>query len=80
MTVISCQSPVEGTTETPEVWRCDLCHCFHLRAGQVLMVFTPREFAAFTNEVVDCYCVQTLPAEISELDFFTRPAQIQRQL
>ena len=38
------------------VWRCDLCRCFHLRAGEMLLTRTREEFSAFTREVVDCCC------------------------
>lgn len=50
----------------PEVWRCELCRCFHLRAGPVLMVFTPREFEVFMQDVVECYCVQTQADELGD--------------
>lgn len=51
---------------TPQVWRCDDCHCFHLLAGQTLLTFSPEEFAAFTHEVTECYCVQLQANEESE--------------
>jgi hypothetical protein len=66
LTVISCENRNDGTTETPEVWRCESCRCFHLRAGQVLMVFMPKEFEVFTNDVVECYCVQPVPADLAD--------------
>lgn len=66
MTVISCENRKDGTTTMPEIWRCELCRCFHLRAGQVLMVFAPREFQVFMEAVVECYCVQTLPDELAD--------------
>lgn len=49
-----------------QVWRCASCGCFHLRAGQVLMTFTPEEFASFTQEIIECYCIQMHPDEAIE--------------
>lgn len=49
------------------VWRCDLCRCFHLRAGEVLLTFTREEFNAFTREVVDCYCGALMRGAAKEL-------------
>ena len=69
MTAIACENRNEGTNEMPVVWHCELCRCFHLRAGRVLMVFTPKEFEVFTNDVVECYCVQTFPAELAGVSF-----------
>ncbi len=40
------------------VWRCEACCCVHVRAGEVLLTFTPTEFTAFTESVNDCYWQQ----------------------
>jgi len=46
-----------------QVWRCEDCRSFHLLAGETLLTFTPAEFATFTQEVAECYCVQLQPSE-----------------
>ncbi len=33
------------------------------------MVFTAKEFASFTQQVVDCFCVAIHPAELGEVEF-----------
>ena len=37
------------------VWLCEGCGCVHVRAGETLLTFTPREYADFTGMVADCY-------------------------
>jgi hypothetical protein len=39
----------------------------HIRAGEVLLTFTPAEFAAFTESVNDCYWRQEILG-LAELD------------
>ncbi|MET0648185.1 MAG: hypothetical protein ABW208_16335 [Pyrinomonadaceae bacterium] len=68
MTVITDRVAERGEGEALRVWRCASCRCFHLRAGEVLLTLTPEEFAEFTREVTDCYCVQMLPAEVVGLN------------
>ena len=58
MTVITYRTPHHGGPASTKVWRCVECDCFHVLAGQALLTFTPNEFAAFTEEVAECYCVQ----------------------
>jgi hypothetical protein len=61
MTAITFRTKQHDPDSTPRVWRCDDCHCFHLLARETLLTFTPEEFAAFTQEVAECYCVQPQP-------------------
>lgn len=42
-----------------QVWRCRECDCFHVRAGEVLLTFTPQDFERFAHDVTECYCVQS---------------------
>ncbi len=56
-------------TETPahfHVWRCEGCHCFHVRAADVLLTFTPAEFAAFSNLVSECYWQEGIRGLLNE--------------
>jgi hypothetical protein len=63
MTAITYRTSHPRPEVDTQVWRCDECRCFHLLAGQTLLTFTPEEFAAFTQEVAECYCVQMQPSE-----------------
>ncbi len=56
MTAIPYENHSNDESACMQVWRCESCHCIHLRAGQVLLTFTQEEFTAFTQEVVACYC------------------------
>jgi hypothetical protein len=67
MTVITDRITDRSPSEGLQVWRCESCRCFHVRAGQVLLTLTPEEFADFTREVTDCYCVQMRPHEVANL-------------
>lgn len=58
MTVITYRTQNNRGSSGTQVWRCEDCHCFHLLAGQTLLTFTPQEFATFTEDVAECYCVQ----------------------
>lgn len=60
MTVIVEQERAAGMSAGARVWHCDLCRCFHLRAGEVLLTLTPEEFNRLTHEVVECYCREML--------------------
>lgn len=62
MTALLYENQHAGTDANLQIWRCDSCHCVHLRAGQVLLTFTQEEFASFTQEIVDCYCGQVMHA------------------
>jgi hypothetical protein len=66
VTAITCRVQNPHQNINPQVWRCEGCHCFHLRAGQVLLTFTPKEFEAFSADIAECYCVQMFPSESSE--------------
>jgi hypothetical protein len=58
LTVITYPTQNKTRSTTTQVWRCDDCQCFHLLAGQTLLSFTPQEFATFTEDIAECYCVQ----------------------
>lgn len=49
-----------GVASHVHVWRCEGCRCIHVRAGEVLLTFTPVEFNAFTEAVNDCYWQQAI--------------------
>ncbi|MCP9496732.1 MAG: hypothetical protein MSG64_20035 [Pyrinomonadaceae bacterium MAG19_C2-C3] len=57
------------------VWRCDACRLFHIKAGGVLLTFTPEEYEAFTHAVAGCYfggaCAQAAPDEFLPLPSIT---------
>jgi hypothetical protein len=61
MTAITYRTKQHDPNTAPRVWRCPDCHCFHVLAGETLLTFTPQEFATFTQEVAECYCVQSQP-------------------
>jgi hypothetical protein len=52
-----------------QVWRCADCRCFHLKAGEALMTFSPEEFASFAEEIVECYSRQICRDEASATTF-----------
>lgn len=60
MTVFKLCEPAAGESPDVAVWRCEGCGCIHLRAGEVLLTFTAREYADFTERVADCYWEQAL--------------------
>jgi hypothetical protein len=55
MTAISMEGRHASVRSGFNVWRCCSCHCFHLKAGNVLLTFTPKEYERFTQAIVDCY-------------------------
>jgi hypothetical protein len=55
MTAFPMESRHDGVRSGFNVWRCCSCHCFHLKAGDVLLTFTPKEYEVFTQAIVDCY-------------------------
>ncbi len=55
MTAFPAEDHDTGLRSGFNVWRCCSCHCFHLKAGDMLLTFTPKEYAVFTQAVVDCY-------------------------
>ncbi|HEY6803121.1 MAG TPA: hypothetical protein VI306_06025 [Pyrinomonadaceae bacterium] len=61
MTAITYRNQHQAPNSAAQVWRCHECHCFHLLAGETLLTFTPDEFATFSQEVAECYCVQLQP-------------------
>lgn len=38
-----------------DIWRCEDCQCFHVRAGKVLLTFTHDEFQSFLRAAGRCY-------------------------
>lgn len=38
-----------------DIWRCEDCRCFHVRAGKVLLTFTHVEFESFLRAAGRCY-------------------------
>ena len=44
-----------GTTANLQAWHCESCNCVHIRAANVLLTFTLKEFASFVETVVDCH-------------------------
>lgn len=58
LTAITYRTQKNNGSASTQVWHCEECRCFHLLAGQTLLTFTPQEFATFTDEVAECYCVQ----------------------
>jgi hypothetical protein len=55
MTVFKLSEPPPDVSTDVAVWRCEGCGCVHMRAGGVLLTFTPREYTDFTERVADCY-------------------------
>ncbi len=41
--------------EGVEVWHCEACNVFHVRAGDVVLGFSRDEFAEFVNETWNCF-------------------------
>ena len=37
------------------VWKCNSCEEFHLKAGNVLLTFSKEEFADFVNDTWNCF-------------------------
>jgi hypothetical protein len=66
VTAVTDRTQRNGGNTGAQVWRCEDCDCFHLRAGETLLTFTPQEFASFTEEVAACYCVQMPASEDRE--------------
>jgi hypothetical protein len=60
MTVFKLSEPPPDVSADVAVWRCEGCGCVHMRAGSVLLTFTPREYTDFTERVADCYWEQAL--------------------
>ncbi len=57
------------------VWYCESCACFHVKADDVLLTFSPTEFMDFGKAVLDCCTVhggsfseQNAPKLISYLE------------
>lgn len=42
-----------------DIWRCEDCRCFHVRAGKVLLTFTHDEFESFLRAAGRCYLGDT---------------------
>jgi len=45
----------DGGKERLSLWYCESCRVVHLRAGEVVLSFDSRQFAAFTEAVVDIH-------------------------
>ncbi len=67
MTALLYEDAHAGADAGVQIWRCASCHCVHLRAGQVLLTFTPEEFATLTQDVVACYCGQLIHDHIEKV-------------
>jgi ribosomal protein L37AE/L43A len=44
-----------GKREDVKVWKCETCDEFHVKAGNVLLTFTPQEFSEFVNKTWNCF-------------------------
>lgn len=60
MTAILMNDSHSGVPSHVHVWSCEGCRCVHIRAGHVLLTFTPTEFGVFTETVNDCYWQQEI--------------------
>jgi hypothetical protein len=54
-----------AATARVDIWRCEDCRCFHVRAGKVLLTFTHDEFESFLRAAGRCYlgdtCAHVMP-------------------
>lgn len=74
MTAIPMENHDTGARAGFKVWRCCSCRCVHLQAGDVLLTFTPEEYAVFTQAIVKCYhgsCAHSAREEFTLLPSIT---------
>lgn len=71
MTITDHRTDDAAATAKVDIWRCEDCHCFHVRAGEVLLTFTSEEFKTFLRAAGRCFlgqpCVHFTSKEMNEV-------------
>ena len=44
-----------GKREDVNVWFCESCDSYHIKAGNTVLTFNKQEFSDFVNETWNCY-------------------------
>lgn len=55
MTITDHRTDEAAAAARVDIWRCEGCQRFHVRAGEVLLTFTPDEFESFLRAAGRCY-------------------------